>query len=284
MQYYLGGPFWSFADWKGMFYKKNAKPGEFLEQYASVFNTVEAGSTFYANPKQDSVKKWRSQVSDDFRFVFKLPKLITHKLKLEDCQKELTDFLKLMEPVHEVTGMFQIQLSPSFSGDGFDVLKSFLEIISKDLNWAVEARHSDWFDNGENEKKLDDLLLQHSVTRMHFNTSALFKKDPITATLKESWSKKPRNPDRWSVTTPTPAIRYISCDEIMTSLKDASRLLQATAYWLEQGLTPYIFLHSPGNKITPQLCQEFHKILSRKIDLEPLPTFPIDENTQLDLF
>lgn len=284
MQYYLGGPFWSFADWKGRFYEKKAKPSEFLEQYSAVFNTVEAGATFYANPKADSVKKWRTQVPDNFRFVFKIPQLITHKLKLQDCQKELTEFLKLMEPVHEVTGMFQIQLSPSFTAEHFDDLKDFLELCPKDLPWAVEARNSSWFDEGENEKKLDELLLQNGVTRMHFNTAALFRKDPITATLKESWAKKPRNPDRWSVTTPTPAVRFISCDETMTSLKDASRLLQATAYWLEKELTPYIFLHSPGNVITPDLCREFHKVLSRRIDLDPLAEFPVDIKTQPELF
>ena len=284
MKYYLGAPFWSFAEWKGRFYKDKAKPAEFLEQYSSVFNTVEAGATFYANPKPDSVKRWRSQVPDDFRFVFKVPQLITHKLKLQGCRKELFDFLKLMEPVHDVTGLFQIQLSPSISAEEFEDLNSFLELCPSRLPWAVEVRHSSWFDESDNERMLDDLLLRKGVTRMHFNTSALFRKNPNSATLKESWSMKPRNPDRWSVTTPTPAIRFISCDEIMTSLKDASKLLQATAYWIEKDLVPYIFLHSPGNMITPDLCREFHKVLSRRIEMPELNDFPVDIKSQPELF
>ena len=284
MKYYLGGPFWSFNDWKGAFYTAKAKPDEFLEQYASVFNTVEAGSTFYALPKAETVQKWREMVPDSFRFVFKVPKLITHELKLNHCEKELQTFLTLLEPVLDVTGMIHIQLSPSFSPDHFHSLKEFLDKLSKDIPWAVEVRHKGWFDESQNEKLLDELLLNSGVTRMHFNTEALFKKDPNTANLKESWSKKPRNPDRWSVTTPTPAVRFISCDDLTQSLKDSSKLLQATAYWIEQGLTPYVFLHSPGNVITPDLCKEFHTVLQRRIEMPDLKNFPGKENIQPELF
>lgn len=284
MRYYLGGPFWSFADWKGKFYYNKAKADEMLEQYASVFNTVEAGSTFYANPKPESVLKWRKQVPDSFRFVFKIPKLITHQLMLQNCRGELNAFLKLMEPLHDVTGLFHIQLSPSFSSKYLSVLEEFLSYCPSHLPWALEVRHGDWFDEGENENKLDQLLLEKGITRVHFNTEALFKKNPDTASLKESWSKKPRNPDRWSVTTPTPAVRFISCDQIHQSLVDASRLLQAAAYWIENDLKPYIFIHSPGNIITPKLCKEFHSILQRKIELPDLNYFPSELNIQPELF
>ena len=284
MRYYLGGPFWSFADWKGIFYMNKCKPDEYLEQYASVFNTVEAGSTFYAFPKAESVEKWRKQVPDSFRFVFKIPKLITHEKKLVDCEQELNDFLNLMKPVQDVVGMFHIQLPPVFSPENFQTLDNFLSICPNEFQWALEVRHKDWFDDGENEKMLDDLLLRYGVTRMHFNTEALFKKDPHTPSLKESWDKKPRNPDRWSVTTPTPAVRFISCDQVHQSLKDASKLLQAAAYWIENDLKPYIFLHSPGNLITPKLCKEFHTVLQRKIPMPDLNYFPSDLNIQPELF
>ena len=282
--YFLGGPFWSFNDWKGNFYSKSAATSSFLEEYSSVFNTVEAGSTFYALPKKDSVKKWRDSVPDSFRFIFKIPKRITHELKLRDCQKELSEFLSIMEPVHDVTGMLHIQLSRGFKGEQFEDLKAFIDICTDELPWAVEVRHKDFFDQSVYEKQLDEFLVKKSVTRIHFNTSALFKKSPDTMTLQESQSKKPQNPDRWSVTTPNPTIRFISCDELDQSLKDCSRLLQATAYWIEQGLTPYILLHSPGNKITPELCRKFHKVLQRKVDMEGLDIFPGEKNFQPDLF
>ncbi|MCM8541012.1 MAG: DUF72 domain-containing protein [Lentisphaeraceae bacterium] len=284
MRYYLGAPFWSFADWKGKFYSQKTKADEMLEQYSSVFNTVEAGSTFYANPKADSVLKWRHQVPDTFRFVFKIPKLITHQLMLQNVQDELNEFLKLMEPVHDVTGMFHIQLPPSFSAKNLPILEDFISHCPKHLPWALEVRHKDWFDEAENEQKLDDLLLKHGITRIHFNTEALFRKKPETVALKESWAKKPRNPDRWSVTTPNPAVRYISCDLVHESLKDASKLLQAAAYWIENDLKPYIFLHSPGNVITPKLCKEFHSILQRKIEMPDLNFFPSELNIQPELF
>lgn len=284
MRYFLGGPFWSFADWKGIFYMNKAKPDEYLEQYASVFNTVEAGSTFYAVPQSASVEKWRKQVPDQFRFVFKIPRMITHDLKLANCKKELVHFLNIMNPVHEVTGMYHIQLSPAFSAEYFSVLEEFLNLCPKDLPWAVEARHKDWFDEGENEMKLDELLISRGITRVHFNTESLFKKDPATPSLKESWSKKPRNPDRWSVTTPNPTVRFISCDQVHQSLVDASKLLQATAYWIDQGLKPYIFLHSPGNIITPKLCREFHTVLQRRIEMSDLNYFPCELNIQPELF
>jgi uncharacterized protein YecE (DUF72 family) len=282
--YYLGGPFWSFNEWKGSFYSKKASQDQFLEQYASVFNTVEAGSTFYAFPKAESVKKWRAAVPDSFRFIFKIPKLITHQLKLQNCQKELGEFLTLMEPVVEVTGMFQIQLSPGFSADYFTELEKFLEKWPQEIPAAVEVRHKSFFDSGENEQKLNDLLLNKSVTRMHFNTEALFRKKADTMQLQESQSKKPQSPDRWSVTTPTPAVRFISCDDLNESLKDADKLLQATSHWLSHGLKPYVLLHSPGNVITPELCRIFHKKLMNKIGTEELNKFPAEKDFQPNLF
>ena len=187
--YFLGGPFWSYNEWKGGLYSKKASQDLFLEQYSSVFNTVEAGSTFYAFPKADSVCRWRGSVPDDFRFIFKIPKLITHELKLQNAHNELKDFLTLMEPVFEVTGIFHIQLSPGFSIERFDHLSKFLEEWPKELPAAVEVRHKSFFET-ENEKRLDDLLLNCSVTRIHFNTEALFRKKADTPELQESQEQR----------------------------------------------------------------------------------------------
>ncbi len=45
-RYALGCPFWSFPDWNGSLYSRDARAPDRLPQYARVFNAVEGNTTF----------------------------------------------------------------------------------------------------------------------------------------------------------------------------------------------------------------------------------------------
>ena len=83
-RYRLGCPFWSFEPWNGSLYTSDARPGDRLEQYARVFNTVEGNTTFYSVPNVATAARWRDAVPSHFRFCFKLPRELTHDRMLYD--------------------------------------------------------------------------------------------------------------------------------------------------------------------------------------------------------
>ena len=50
-----------------------------LNRYARRFGGVEINSTFYRSHKASTYAWWRDSVSEDFLFVVKLPKAISHE-------------------------------------------------------------------------------------------------------------------------------------------------------------------------------------------------------------
>src|SRR2546427_462021 len=88
---------WSYKDWIGPFYPKDAQPSDYLRLYASIFDAVEVDSTFYRTPSSGMVSNWKRATGDNFRFTAKFPKKITHELKLRDAIQQLERFYALEE-------------------------------------------------------------------------------------------------------------------------------------------------------------------------------------------
>jgi uncharacterized protein YecE (DUF72 family) len=96
----LGCSGWHYKEWVGPFYKPEDKSK--LSAYQRVFSTVEIDSTFYRYPTKGMVFGWLRYTKPDFVYAAKLPKLITHKKKLDPTkgiENDLNNFLELMEPL-----------------------------------------------------------------------------------------------------------------------------------------------------------------------------------------
>jgi uncharacterized protein YecE (DUF72 family) len=158
LQYHLGCPVWSKKQWVGELFTADAKPSDFLRQYASVFNTVEGNTTFYALSKPASVRRWREETPPHFKFCFKFPKIISHQLRLQDAGQATQTFLNRLAPLAEKLGPFFLQLPPSFGFDELPALENFLKSLPREFNYAVEARHRDFFNEMAMEEKFNDLL------------------------------------------------------------------------------------------------------------------------------
>src|SRR6201989_3016768 len=68
--------------------------GSHLQRYASAFNCVEINSCFYRPHRRSTYERWAASVPDDFRFAVKLPKVITHELRLVGPLPALERFLE----------------------------------------------------------------------------------------------------------------------------------------------------------------------------------------------
>ncbi|MFK7908282.1 MAG: DUF72 domain-containing protein [Chitinophagales bacterium] len=284
--YYLGCPIWANKDWTGSFFTPKAKPKEYLSQYAKVFNTVEGNNTFYGLPKASMVMRWKMDTPQDFRFSFKFPKLISHVYKLQNVQKEVTHFFGSLEPLLEKTGIFFLQLPPSFNKKSLPSLEQFLQNLPQDLNYAVEVRHLDFFHNEKAKESLNDLLQKRGINRAIFDTSTLHAIESEDEHIIGAQRKKPQMPSYFTSTADQPFLRFVGYPTPEANRTKFTYLAQIVAKWLQAGKTPYVFIHSPGELTTPSIARFFHQLLQQEchgsgIEVGEVPTFPVDNLPKL---
>lgn len=133
-----------------------------LEQYASVFDSVEINSTFYRPHREATWLRWAASVPDEFRFAVKAPMTITHDAVLRNVHGLLKEFAEQIAPLGAKQGPVLFQLPPRLEFDGAlatEFLTAVRETISGRI--ALEPRHASWF-----SPRVDDLLRWHSIARV----------------------------------------------------------------------------------------------------------------------
>jgi uncharacterized protein YecE (DUF72 family) len=93
----IGTSGYSFADWVGTVYPPGTKPGGFLSHYAKLFNSVEINATYYRTPSPQTFARMVEKTPEDFTFVVKVPRAMTHDLVAFD--REVEPFHQAIEPL-----------------------------------------------------------------------------------------------------------------------------------------------------------------------------------------
>jgi len=143
----IGTSSFTAAGWRGTFYPEGMKQADYLGHYATEFNTVEIDSTWYSPPSERRVSNWAAQTPDHFTISAKVPQIITHERCLENCDWEMTSFLKTMERLGPKLGVLLLQF-PYFSRDLFATpepflqrLRPFLKKLPTGFRYALEVRN-----------------------------------------------------------------------------------------------------------------------------------------------
>lgn len=158
----IGCSGWSYADWVGPFYPKDARPQNYLRLYSQVFDCVEIDSTFYRAPSPMMVQQWSKSTSPAFIFAPKLPKRITHDQHLENVESYLDHFTRTLSGLEKKLGPFVVQLPPSFKHPKHEkALKGFITNIDTQFKYAIEFRHKSWFDSG-----IEKLLEKNNICQV----------------------------------------------------------------------------------------------------------------------
>ncbi len=146
----------SYASWKGRFYPKETKSEDFLRYYSQHLDTVEINSSFYAPPKEATVRGWAGRTDDKFVFSFKAPQLITHILKLGEGSSEAAGrFSKTLSLLGPRLGPVLFQLPPYMKANE----KLLADFLSKTSGARVfEFRHESWLQDSTYR-----LLEEHGV-------------------------------------------------------------------------------------------------------------------------
>ena len=142
----IGTSGFSYAGWRGVFYPPDLPSGEWLAFYAREFATVELNVTFYRTPRESTYRGWAQAVGEDFAFVLKAPRLITHIKRLADCRESLERFLAPTAPLAARLALVLLQLPPGLRFDA-PLLDGFLDQLPRGFPpLAWEPRHRSFAD------------------------------------------------------------------------------------------------------------------------------------------
>lgn len=271
LPYFIGCPSWSENAWREYLYPADARSGDYLALYSQVFNAVEGNTTFYARPSAATVQRWAEIMPADFRFTAKFPGDISLGGDLREQLPAAESFVGLMSPLGERVSPLWLQLSATFSPQRLGELAGFIDGLERPL--AVEVRHSEFFAKGDAKRMLNRLLRGRGVERICLDPRALFSCTSTTAAVLHAQSKKPKVPTRPAALTQFPQVRFIGHPELEANDRFLIPWVEKIAVWIEEGRTPYMFLHTSDNRLAAQLALRFHaKLMARLPGLPPLPT------------
>jgi len=263
---------WAHTAWQGRQLPQTLAPRERLRAYASWCNAVEGNTTFYATPSAATVDSWAEQTAPDFRLLLKLPKQITHVLRLSDAEGPLRAFLDVMAPLGPRVHTLWVQLPATFGPADLGALAAFLHRVPRGLRCTVEVRHPAFFADPRWERRLEQLLGDVSAEWTSFDTTDLFSAPPTSAAEREAWEKKPRLPRRSRALTAHPVVRYIGRDSAQPAAEGWHHWTDTVVDWLREGRSPTVFIHTPDNNEALALARRFHdEVRSRVPELEALP-------------
>jgi uncharacterized protein YecE (DUF72 family) len=272
MRLHVGCAMWTHKSWQGRFQAHAVPPRERLRAYAGWCNAVEGNTTFYATPTTGTAESWAEQTDPGFRFVLKMPKLITHDRRLTDVAAEVRSFLNAIEPLGPRAHTLWIQLPGSFGPPDVPVLAGFLRRLPTSHRYAVEVRHTAFFTDPRSTLLLEGVLAGAAADWVPFDTTTFFQNRPTSDCEREAWAKKPRMPLRERALTDRPIVRYLGRDDATRTVEGWQRWIGVVTAWLREGRSPTVFIHTPDNADAPLLARRFHDdVRARLPGLAPLP-------------
>jgi uncharacterized protein YecE (DUF72 family) len=158
----IGTQGWNYPAWVGPFYPPGTRPADFLSTYAKVFRIVEVDSTFYAVPDARAVRAWYERTPPDFTFALKMPKDVTHELRLTNADDLVNEFLDRARELGSKLGPILMQMGPDFAPEELAAIEHFVPTLPRDLRFALEVRQSRWI-RPDVLSRLLDVLARHEI-------------------------------------------------------------------------------------------------------------------------
>lgn len=138
-----------------------AGEGSQLQRYAAVMDGVEINSSFHRSHRVQTYERWAASTPAHFRFAVKLPRRLTHELRLAGAEEGLAQFVAEAGGLGRKWAVALVQLPPSLVLDPA-VAGPFFEVLHRRFGGAVvcEPRHASWF-----TPEADGRLRDWQVTR-----------------------------------------------------------------------------------------------------------------------
>ncbi len=147
MNFWVGTSGFSYKEWKGSFYPEDLKNDQMLSYYGERLKAVEINNTFYRMPSPKVLVDWGEKVPEDFAFVLKASRKITHFKRLKpEAADELAYLLEVSQELGARRGPILFQLPPNLKVD-VERLRNFVGLFPKGFRAAFEFRNTTWFDD-----------------------------------------------------------------------------------------------------------------------------------------
>jgi uncharacterized protein YecE (DUF72 family) len=271
----VGCAMWTNKAWPGRSIPLPTPSGGELAAYASLVSAVEGNTTFYALPQRATAARWAESVPDNFRFMFKFPRSVTHERKLRDCSKTVHEFFDVLEPCLPNMEPMAIQLPASFGPESLNVLEQFLAGAPSVVRYAVEVRHLDFFDGGDTERRLNDMLFARGADRIILDSRAVFAGPRVTPAEHDAFENKPRLPARAVATNDRPVVRFIGQTASEANAAFWKPWVDTAVRWLNDDRSPLVFIHTPDNADALTLARQFYdEVRAQMPELAPQPDAP----------
>jgi uncharacterized protein YecE (DUF72 family) len=144
MEIHVGCSGWFYWHWKGLFYPKDVPTHRWFRHYVTHFKTVELNAPFYSWPKVSTVKTWKRNAPEDFRYAVKVNGIITHEKRMVRTKTLVKEFYSIAEILGPQMGCFLFQFPPSYRYTPAR-LKSIVSQLDARQRNAVEFRHKSWW-------------------------------------------------------------------------------------------------------------------------------------------
>ena len=105
---------------------------------------MEVNATFYRQFKDETYQKWRKRVPDEFKYVLKVPRLITHRKLLKEVDDLIDEFQRSASLLGDNLGLLLLQLPPRIPYHP-ERLEQVLRHFKHPDKVAVEIRNKEWF-------------------------------------------------------------------------------------------------------------------------------------------
>lgn len=269
MKIYYGMAQWQHPAWVNWLYPASLATGERIGRYSQVFSTVEVGSTFYTKVDDVQLMRWYESVNDGFKFSFKAPQTVTHRLierPWQEVQRDWLEFMGSLEPLLSKLGPTMLQFPAVCDERALETILALCDLWSLSAPLSVEVRHLAYFDKGNTERYFLSALSERGVNRVIMDSRPVFSTDAYCDSLVDAQKKKPRVPCHPIATSGHPVVRFIGHPDLPLNDAWLDQWAMKLSQWLSEGLTPSVFVHSSDNIAAPTLAAQ----LDEKVrDLRP---------------
>jgi uncharacterized protein YecE (DUF72 family) len=202
----IGCSGWNYKHWRESVYPKGVPQRQWLEYYATLFDTVEVNATFYRLPSRDTVEAWIESTPDDFVFAVKASRYLSHVKRLRGIADGIARLRERIEPMLETPKMGPLlwQLPENFHRDD-ERLAEALEALPQ-WRHCFEFRHASWFvpevlemlrdhgvalvigDHPERPFQLHELTTDWTYVRLHYGKRG--RRGNYSETELETWRRR----------------------------------------------------------------------------------------------
>ncbi|MDW8029677.1 MAG: DUF72 domain-containing protein [Armatimonadota bacterium] len=239
----IGTSGWVYPHWRQRFYPLNLPMSQWLRFYTQNFDTVEVNNSFYRLPKRETFERWRADTPEDFVFAVKGSRFITHMKKLSDVGDALNRFFRAVEGLGEKLQVVLWQLPPNLKSD-HERLSSFLKALPLSYRYAVEFRHSSWWQDKSVWRVLEQFKVAHCI--------------PILPVIPKEIAK--------FVTAPFVYLRFHGWNGLYASCFPQEELewwAEKIREWLRHGLTVFAYFNNDANAFAIQNALTLKKLVTK---------------------